>query len=382
MSVHKITRKSGEVVWVVRWREGTRNRQKVAGRKRDAVALDAEIRRRMRTGEIRQLDTGRQTLGDLAEEWLRVHARPNLAASTVNVYVGLWDLHIEPRLGHVPLRDLDALRCQAFAADLAAAGIGPAARRKTLALLGAIVQRGVEWGRLPGNPARTVRLPSARASREVRPLAPMTVEAMRAVCEPRDAALIAVLAYAGLRPQEALALRWRDVGERTLTVDAAKTGRRRSVRLLAALAQDLREWRLASGRPFTDALVFPAANGEPWSEATYKGWARKAPRGRKRDDGKRAGSPGPFARAAAAAGVPEATPYTLRHGFCSLLLHEGRSVVYVARQLGHGAQLTLSTYGHCIDELEDAPRLDVDEAIRLARDEVRSRLVRAKAESL
>jgi integrase len=36
-------------------------------------------------------------------------------------------------------------------------------------------------------------------------------------------------------------------------------------------------------------------------------------------------------------------PYDLRHSFASLLLHEGRSVIYVARQLGHGAQLTSNT---------------------------------------
>ncbi len=48
----------------------------------------------------------------------------------------------------------------------------------------------------------------------------------------------------------------------------------------------------------------------------------------------------------------------VRHSFASLLLHEGRSVIYVARQLGHGAGLTMSTYGHVIDELEDAPTLD------------------------
>jgi hypothetical protein len=41
----------------------------------------------------------------------------------------------------------------------------------------------------------------------------------------------------------------------------------------------------------------------------------------------------------------------------SLLLHEGRSVIYVARQMGHDAKLTLSTYAHVIDELEDAPRV-------------------------
>jgi integrase len=65
--------------------------------------------------------------------------------------------------------------------------------------------------------------------------------------------------------------------------------------------------------------------------------------------------------------VPEASPYTLRHSFCSLLLHEGRSVIYVARQMGHDAKLTLSTYGHVIEELEDAPRVAAEDAILAAR---------------
>jgi integrase len=60
-----------------------------------------------------------------------------------------------------------------------------------------------------------------------------------------------------------------------------------------------------------------------------------------------------YNRARHAAGAPAATPYALRHSFASLLLHEGRSVIYVARQLGHDARLTLSRYGHVIDELED-----------------------------
>jgi integrase len=59
--------------------------------------------------------------------------------------------------------------------------------------------------------------------------------------------------------------------------------------------------------------------------------------------------------------------HALRHCFASLLLHEGRSVVYVARQLGHDARLTLSTYGHVIDELDDQPRVAAEHAIRAAR---------------
>ena len=60
-------------------------------------------------------------------------------------------------------------------------------------------------------------------------------------------------------------------------------------------------------------------------------------------------------------------PYDLRHSFASLLLHEGRSVIYVARQLGHDARLTLSAYGHVMDEFEDMPRLDAQTAIGEAR---------------
>jgi integrase len=363
MSIHRT--ETGD--WRVRWRdESGRNRSKVLGRKRDAEAFDAEVRRRKRTGELAGLDSGTETLAEFAQEWWLVHAEPNLAPRTRDVYASLWDTHCLPRMGDIRLRDLSPESCQRFAADLAAAGVGPASRRKALALLGGIVQRAVEWGRIPVNPVRTVRLPSGRPACEVRPLGPAVIEAMRAALGPRDACLVSVLAYAGLRPQEALAVRWRDVGERTLTIFASKTGRRRSVRLLGPLGQDLREWRLASGRPSADALVFPGHDGRLWSQAAYKSWSRKAPRGRK-SNGRRAGAAGPFARAAQSAGVPDATPYTLRHSFCSLLLHEGRSVIYVARQLGHGAQLTLETYGHVIDELDDAPRLEAEVAIRRAR---------------
>jgi len=66
-----------------------------------------------------------------------------------------------------------------------------------------------------------------------------------------------------------------------------------------------------------------------------------------------------------------ARPYDLRHSFASLLLHEGRSVIYVARQLGHDARLTLTRYGHVIDELEDQPRIEAETAIASAQLAVR-----------
>lgn len=183
---------------------------------------------------------------------------------------------------------------------------------------------------------------------------------MRAAANPRDATLVSVLAYAGLRPQEALALQWGDVRERTLLIQRAvsvgvekdtKTTAHRTVRLLAPLREDLLAWKLRSGWPPDRALVFPGPGAGLWTKTTYDNWRKRA-----------------FDRARATAKADEATPYALRHSFASLLLHEGRSVVYVARQLGHDARLTLTTYGHVIDELEDQPRVPAEDAIRAARE--------------
>jgi integrase len=53
--------------------------------------------------------------------------------------------------------------------------------------------------------------------------------------------------------------------------------------------------------------------------------------------------------------------------FASLLLAEGRTVHYVAAQLGHSPALTLSTYGHLIAEYADAGPINVEQKIAEAR---------------
>ena len=222
---------------------------------------------------------------------------------------------------------------------------------------------------------------------QVRPLAPATVERIRACLEARDAALVSVLAYAGLPPGEALALRWGDVRERTILVQRAsdgygsvkttKTRSVRTVRLLAPLAADLKAWRLASGRPDDDALVFPGIDGRTVTREAWKSWTRRswasgwkvaaaaAARAAGREPGTDAGT-----RAARAAGVdPEHVPrvYDLRHSYVSLLLAEGRTIHYVAAQAGHDPQLTLSTYGHLLAEYADAGTINAEAEIARAR---------------
>ena len=73
------------------------------------------------------------------------------------------------------------------------------------------------------------------------------------------------------------------------------------------------------------APVFPGERGGVWSANAFEKWRRRR-----------------FAALLAAGGLPSGRPYDLRHSFASLLLHEGRDVIYVARQLGHGDELTLA----------------------------------------
>lgn len=58
--------------------------------------------------------------------------------------------------------------------------------------------------------------------RRIEPPSPLAVERMRARLRAnarlRDATLVCLLAYAGLRPGEALALEWQHIGSRSLRV--------------------------------------------------------------------------------------------------------------------------------------------------------------------
>jgi integrase len=364
MSVEKVTRKGG-VVWRVRWRENGQARSQVVGKKRDAEALDAEIKRRKRLGQLPNMDAGKQSVADFArDEWWPLYVVPNLAARTQTGYAAVFDKHLLPRVGAMPLRDVTPRVIARLRVELEASGAGPAVTRKALVILQGIFRVAVEWGHVQSNPVAGVHKPSGKRLHSVVPPLPITVERMRhallARGQMRDATLISVLAYGGLRPQEALALRWSDVRDRTLLVERAqsdgelkrtKTGQTRTVRLLAPLASDLLEWRMASGRPASDALVFPKRDGSLWRDHDWRNWRRRT-----------------FEPTVKSTGETRIRPYDLRHAFCSLLLHEGQTVVEVARQAGHSPTMTLSTYAHVMAEIEEGARLSAEDAIRAARE--------------
>ena len=168
----------------------------------------------------------------------------------------------------------------------------------------------------------------------------------------RDALIVSILAYAGLRPGELRALPWEDCARTrssfsTRPTPTARASRRRTASVApsacSALAQDIREHRLAMGRPPEATLILLDDDGRPWDKNAWQIW--RADR---------------WAPACQAVGLdPVPRPYDLRHSFASLLLAEGKQPIWCAKQLGHTLAVFLSTYAHLVaDRRVRRPRAD------------------------
>jgi integrase len=342
----------------VRWRDASgRNRAKSTGpRKGDATTFEQETKRAQRLGILAGPDTGAKSLKAFSKIWARRHIS-KLAPSTQKNYADLWDRHVLPHLGGYRLREIRVSTVEEWIADLEAAEVPRPQQQKALTMLGACLEKALAWEELAGtNAARHVTRPTHR-KKAIVPLDPIGVEAIRsgllAVRSSSykhgrlgDATMVSVVAYAGLRvPSEIIDLTWNDIRDRTILVNvSSKTGQTRAVDLLAPLAADLNQWRLACGRPFGDAPVFPGFDGEPWTKRGYAKWRQR------------------IFKPLAPEGV---TPYGLRHTYVSLLIREGRKVVDVAEQAGHSPKVCLDNYAHLFAELDGAG--SAEDAIREAR---------------
>ncbi len=83
--------------WQARWQEGGRTRGRTFDRKTDAQDFLAYQRRRKQLGQAAVPDD--VPLRDFVETYWQLHALPNLAQSTRDLYSRVWALHILPALG-------------------------------------------------------------------------------------------------------------------------------------------------------------------------------------------------------------------------------------------------------------------------------------------
>lgn len=192
---------------------------------------------------------------------------------------------------------------------------GTAARWRAVAQ--AAVSHGCEAEGVPA-----AKLPGVRQPVEDRvvSLVPAEREALIRAYNPHAACPALLLAYAGLRTQEALRLDWRevDLNRARLWIGRTKTGRGRMVPMHRRVSLLLWGMWEAAGRP-ARGPVFLSSKGKPYEDTRGKG-----------------GNPLAQAHATACriAGVRDFRPHDWRHDFATRFLAEGGDVRGLMQVMG------------------------------------------------
>jgi integrase len=327
----------------------------IHGTKKDAQKYLNAVLRELDLGTF--VEPSAQSLSQYLEHWLQAAARPRVSTRTADGYEALLRRYVLPTLGLKKLSDIKALDIQAIYAGMLERELSARIVRHTHSALHNALKQAVKWGMLARNPAEWVELPKVpRVERRV--LSPE--EAIRflevAVTAPRGLIFTFAL-LSGMRPEEYLAVQWRDLDftRGTITVqralvrhkgtwsfDEPKTARsRRTIPLQSSLLQQLRQHkreqaaeRLKAGSLWeAHDLIFCSEIGTPHSipNLTYRY----------------------FCPLLQQAELPQIRLYDLRHSHATLLLFAEEHPKIVSERLGHSTiTLTLDTYSHVLPNMQ------------------------------
>ena len=340
--------------WRARYRDAAhREHSRHFDRKADAQRWLATQEVAIARGEWINPDLSKVTVGVWLPRWLALQVQ--LKPTTKVRYDVVMRRQVLPHWENVPLANVTYSGVCGWVEELSSEGLNPSTVRKAHLVLSLSLKAAVKDGRLVRNVAADVPLPRV-VTQAKRYLTHGQVHALAEECAPYQT-LIRVLAYAGLRWGEAIALRARNVDlvRRRIEVAEAivevhgksvvgtpKTHQCRSVPVPRFLAQELAK-ALAGKGP--DDLVFTSPQGGVLRNTNFR--------------------PRFFDPAAERAGLRGLTPHELRHTAASLAVAAGANVKAVQQMLGHAsAAMTLDVYAGLFADDLDQVSDRLDEAVR------------------
>lgn len=310
------------------------------------------------------------TLAEFAEIWLH-ERRAHIARSTWAGYASQIRSHLIPAaIAKLPINCIDDGHVHVFVAELCDRGIDAGLVNKVICRLRGIFKTATAR-RIGKEPLVEVDpMPRVGNLRTDTPEAdPFSAEEVRALLDATqgwERTLLFVLLYTGLRPNEALALRWSDIDlkRRHILVRRGLSRRveghlktrssKRTVDIAPDLAVELSRQRQRTGFAGDgEGLVFPGdqgfsgevvrmsftrrhpKTGEAVQVREHRQAMNRAPSGRSTSIDLNNFRRRNWKRILRAAGVRPRNIYQCRHTFAVLMIERGESPLYVADQLGH-----------------------------------------------
>lgn len=358
--------------WVVDYVDGRGERHiETFKRKKDADDHHASVKVDVRQG-IHTAASKSLTVAQAADNWIVYIEGEGRERSTIEQYKQHIRHHIGPTLGNVKLAQLTAPRVQAFRDELLASLSRPMAK-KVLVSLKSILRDAQRRGDVAQNVATSVKITMSKRDQK-RPEVgidiptPAEIQKLFGKVEGKARALLAVMAFAGLRSSEARGLRWSDIEGNEIHVrqrankwneigNPKSETSARSVPIGPGLAQILKVWQVASP-PNEGDLVFPSTR-----ELTVIG-QKEINRTVDRAQVK-AGLTGD-------GGVAKYGPHAFRHFFASWCINRrvdgGLELPpkVVQDRMGHASiTLTMDTYGHLFPRSDDRAEIAAAETALL-----------------
>lgn len=333
--------------------------------RKEAEKLLAELVKRHHDGDYRAPE--RITLADyLRDRWLPAK-RAQIKFSTWDSYRRNVDIHVAPRIGHIPLQKLAPEDLDSFYASLmvdgrrngAGGGLSP----RTVRIIHGMLRKALADAQRKGTVTRNVAdladppKPRGYQRKEMRIWAPEQLKQfLEEIQGHRLYPAFFLAANTGMRRGEVLGLRWDDVDldNARLSVrhgllnvayelvlsDVKTAAGRRTVDLDERTIAVLRSWRraqlqerLACGLPREeDGVVFATAEGKPTHPDLFSQI---------------------FDRHVKKSTLPRIRLHDLRHTHASILLKAGVPVKVVSERLGHSSPaFTMTVYQHVLPGMQ------------------------------
>lgn len=353
--------KRGENVYLVRVYLGREygkrkyHNKTIHGNKKDAERYRNKVLREKDTGTF--VEPSKELLETYLKRWLEVVVKQRVTTKTYEGYQDYVSCYLIPGLGNITIFKLEPLQIQEFYNSMLDRGLSPRTVRYSHAILRSALNQAVKWGLIYRNPAMLVDLPKNKKA-EMKVL--NNEEAAKfidAIADSPWKAFFSLLIATGMRPGEALGLKWQDI-------DFEK-GR---IHVQRALSRTKREWNLLEPKTPQSRRSIPLPPGviKDLEEHKAKQSAEKLRAEKYNDHGLvftgKTGNPPDYRQIfrhhfkplLKKAGLPEIKLYNLRHTHATMLLLSGENPKVVSERLGHASvTLTLDTYSHVLPDMQD-----------------------------